>query len=525
MKLFSKYRTLLLFLLLTFICMLELNLIQVVTISSKSFSFSTVFSTLGSRRSFLDFFAFGAAVALLPSPLLYLLFVLNIPFYLTLMTYYEHFFKPIGWLTLSTQGKEALSIFKFDLAWFNPHFLTFVLVAFALKLTLYRFLTKTWKRYPKRIPIGYANLACYGLLFSILTFLFPLKINGIYTICDVHDIGKRYGYLPVWTFAFFSHDQKDCLAEAIEQSKITSTKLAQEPPLDLPNKIVIIQAESLDYDILDFVYNGKQITPFLNTLKDQSILYKIEAIHINGSADADFILLNRVMPCSAMLNYKILKFPYKNTTPEIAKAQGYAFHVLHGNVGHFFNRHYAFEKMGITECIFQEQLMKNFNCHNSKLAVKDHEVFRVSNTLLNNNPHKDVHFIITLTSHVPFTLLDDDDPKIIQNPQGSHEHYLNSIHYVDLALSEYIPNLPEDTLVLIYGDHESQERKHYKPESPCDNHKEFVPFIIYQKGKNLAQHQRTRNTPMASSGQLNFLDMANYIAQQWDPKNPKHLTP
>ena len=82
-------------------------------------------------------------------------------------------------------------------------------------------------------------------------------------------------------------------------------------------------------------------------------------MHDNGSADADFVALNGVPPSVDVLNYNIPNYPYENTLPQFLARHGFATIGLHGNTGNFYRRRDAWERIGFSRIIFQEELEPN----------------------------------------------------------------------------------------------------------------------------------------------------------------------
>lgn len=478
------------------------------SLNTHSFSFLILFNT----RLLLNFCLLTAILCAFPSPFIYTLFALNIPFYLTITTYAHHFHRSLSWSTLYAQTKDLFNILPSGLPLVNKNFLLLLLFSLAIKITLYHFFRKQKYPFPLKRKITLAFFLYYAVFFVSIDFFQDSPLSTIKHAKSTKDLGKRYGYFPVWLADAYFLNSKHILQEAIESSKITSDKLSPvESSIILPSKIAIIQVESLDYAVLDLHYNNKPVLPFLNQLKQESMFFKIEAIHLNGSADADFILLTGHMPSSRAVTYRIPHFPYKNTTPQIAAQFGYSFSCIHCWSGNYYNRRQAFNQMAFSQTLFLEEFLDHFD-ESSLRNTYDEVVFKTSSDLILADPEKSVHFIITLSSHCPFNFIKERDCNFISSPQHACEKYLNSIHYVDSALHSYIEDLPGDTLIFIYGDHESHEKYNYaKNQYPYRDNKEYVPFIIYQKGHNLARLQKTRNTPLATSGELSFLDMASYI--------------
>jgi hypothetical protein len=62
--------------------------------------------------------------------------------------------------------------------------------------------------------------------------------------------------------------------------------------------------------------------------------------------------------------------------------------------------------------------------------------------------------------------------------------------------------------VVLYGDHSSHVDYGQEP-APAGL--EFVPFIVYEVGGDLARSQQTRDLDVARSGELTLLDAAGFV--------------
>jgi phosphoglycerol transferase MdoB-like AlkP superfamily enzyme len=328
-------------------------------------------------------------------------------------------------------------------------------------------------------------------------------------------MGLTYGYMVTWLGELWYLNNAKLLERALEEARTKKfDRLTHvEYPLSIERDLVIVQMESLEFAILDYHVNGRPITPFLNQLREKSFFYKIAAMHINGSADADFTALTGLMPSPDTVTYKIKNYPYRETLARVAGKSGFATYAFHGASGYFFNRRYAFEQMGFDDFYFREELAGDFGLKVDRWGVKDHDVFDLSLKLIKEQKDiKTLHFIITLTSHGPWIFLSKDEMKIFGQPRNIKENYINSMKYLDQALSRYISDLPKDTIVVLYGDHESKIDYTKNNKGPVHPEaQEWVPCFIYKVGDDLAKKQTTRNLEISTSGELNLLDVISYL--------------
>jgi len=227
--------------------------------------------------------------------------------------------------------------------------------------------------------------------------------------------------------------------------------------------IISIQVESLDSSVVFTDYKGKPIAPFLRSLTTNSLFFPITvSYHFAGyTSDAEFTILNSLHPLRQIPSMKYWK-DNKNSLAKVFDENGYKTWAFHGNSGVFFGRNEAYKRWGFIE-FFD---IHDMGLEESGWGAKDEDVFEfVKDFLLTNEAIADTDenyfvYIITMSSHGPFTLVDDyytneffDDVenKVVRN-------YFNSISYVDNVLSNFITFAREnfrDTVIFIYGDHHS----------------------------------------------------------------------
>jgi arylsulfatase A-like enzyme len=208
--------------------------------------------------------------------------------------------------------------------------------------------------------------------------------------------------------------------------------------------------------------------------------------------------------------YYMPAYPFENSLPQILKEHGFHAYAFHGNHASFYNRGWAFFKMGFERSLFQEQLESDFGLRVTNFGVTDKEVLDLSSHLLRESREPTCHFIITLTSHTPFIYVTPQADYPYPHPANKAESYFNSMRYLDDCLKEYIMSLPNHTTVVIYGDHCTEVETANFASDRGDN-AEYVPCFIYDSDRDLAEEQRTRNEPISINGELNLLDVSTYL--------------
>lgn len=219
-------------------------------------------------------------------------------------------------------------------------------------------------------------------------------------------------------------------------------------PLDpvLVDRIVIVQIESLDRDALT-----KEVAPNLLRAWNDGTHGLVNTLHssVSGSSGADFQLLTGLRPPARTPPYRLAWDHDAGALPTYAASKGFGFHAYHGNNRHFWNRGPFFAALGVD--FHSGELLPKTEF--SRWGKADGDLFRKATASIREQ-RRAVHFLITLSSHDPYDLV---DPAAHLQGASVITRYLKSIGYVDAALGAFLQQLPRDgsSLVALYSDHTS----------------------------------------------------------------------
>jgi len=238
-------------------------------------------------------------------------------------------------------------------------------------------------------------------------------------------------------------------AEVFRQLRIDAAERPAAPlPLDPVgvDRVVIVQIESLDRDALT-----PEVAPNLLRLWNGATHGLVNTMHssVSGSSGADFQLLTGLRPLTRTPPYRLTWDEDGSGLPAYAASKGFAFHAYHGNNRHFWNRGPFFAALGVD--FHSGELLEQTEF--SRWGKADGDLFRYAAASIREQ-RRAVHFLITLSSHAPYDLV---DPAAHQQSAPVLTRYLESISYVDAALGDFLQQLPSDgrSLVALYGDHTS----------------------------------------------------------------------
>jgi len=479
---------------------------------------------VGSRtiRLLLDLLACGTAVLLLTGKVgsargwhLHVALIGGSLALSVMVVYYEYFDRALSWTTITYHYSEGWAVFGFATQLLRRPSIALIAGATVILVLLARRVNRTLPPFRKRANFAALCGIAY-LLLALLSTQYIDKIKKLKTFATVDRLAMTNGYLLTWYGEWRYLNADALLVRAMEAARVKQDRLTPlEPVLSVGDKVTIIQVESLDYDVVGLEVGGQHVMPFLRDLFDRSMRYRITAIHKSGSCDSDFAMLMNLNPAGDVTPYVVTGFDWSPSLAALAAQGGYRSVFLHGNDHNFFNRGPVVNQMGFDQVLFRAELESQFKMTSKHWGVSDEDVFAVSSAMLNEDAGRALHFLITLTSHGPYHFLDPEDCELFPTPSSAREHYLNSMRYVDRQLQTYIGSLPDDTLVVLYGDHSSHVD--YGQE-PVIKGVEHVPFLIYRVGTDStglsgdwAQKQKTRDQDISISGELTTLDAAGYV--------------
>jgi phosphoglycerol transferase MdoB-like AlkP superfamily enzyme len=476
-----------------------------------SYSHGWVFQKFLFRMS-LNFLFVLSLCLILPRAAVFFLIVLSAVCGLGLITYSRYFHETMSVLSLLNNFQEGTAVI--DAIVLSIPFLSlflFLIKIFICGVLLFQKRTPLYS-YRLRSIAGVFCFAVYLMLIGVLSQSYDLRFPILVRDKEIGDLTVVYGYLPVWTAELFLKNENTLRNAALQQPQ-TDRLTPLETPLELPQQIVAVQVETLDFTIIDRRLNGKIVTPFLNELKKKSFFYKVNTFHYHGSADADFAFLSRREPSRHLLNYKIKTYPYENSLPHQFNKQGYKTYSFHNGNRLYFNRYSAFQKMGITNINFIEDLVEKYGVQTELVygwsAVRDDVLFRIVSETVRTENNKSFFFVITLLGHAPFTAIKEKD--IFPAPTNQIERYANTIHVLDKEFRAFYESLPTGTMVVVYGDHSSNiVSSEY---TSRDSVEDCTPCMISIVGTSIANQQQT-NPLFALSGQLSLVDISNYLWQR-----------
>lgn len=331
----------------------------------------------------------------------------------------------------------------------------------------------------RNIPLSWVLVS--GVLFTALHLTLASRVDpAVYLVSNTpNGFAHRHGYYVSQLYDLvWSAWQGDTTANAIildaQRHPVPALGLAggTEALVDA-SSVLLVQVESLGWEVLNLEESGKAVTPFLNQLAQRVTVIKLKANHSGsaGSAGSDFQVLTGLRPSKSANVYLDRNFPWAQRLPETAMKNGFDFEMIHGNDSEFLHRATAYRAMGVTH--FRDP-------RSSKLAAdtawgwSDRRLFgEALDSLETVGNTRSVKLIVTLSSHTPFNFVDNG----FIPGTDTRSRYLTSINYADHELGRFIERLSGKHLVVVWGDHESGAL-----EAEATSHggtEEYVPGFVF----------------------------------------------
>lgn len=226
------------------------------------------------------------------------------------------------------------------------------------------------------------------------------------------------------------------------------------------SNVIMLQLEAFQNFMVNKSIGGQEITPHLNDLIKQSAYFN-QFYHQTAqgrTSDADFMANCSMQPVpngSVFIQYAPNEF---DCMPSTLKANDYGTTVFHSYEGGFWNRNTMYNNMQYD----QFYSLKHFQL-DEKIgwALGDKSFFRQSFDVISEQKQPFYSFLITLSSHYPFTMPEEEQKLNVGELDGTlMGDYLQSIHYVDAALGELVDRMKaeglwDNTILVMYGDHDT----------------------------------------------------------------------
>ncbi len=309
------------------------------------------------------------------------------------------------------------------------------------------------------LSLGYLPAASSHVKNLVFEFRAERDLERVFYFCPTQGL-KRFGY----TVYLWNLWRQGSQAPAI-------TSAPEDNPLPLRSNftaknqtkwnIILIQVESLDNQLLGQSFNDIEITPFLNSLREEALYFpNFFAQHcMGGSSDAELASLTGLVPLDNSPAMSMQQLNHLPSVVHLLNTADYYCVGMHGNTKQFWNRGNSYLQLGFNEFLGAEDLSKELRGNMPDSIFFEQAKAVTERLTLNHSPF--LLYLITLSTHGPFNLVPPDflDHRISAE-NDLLTKYLRTAHYADASLKTYYAYLNnsgilEDTAVVIFGDHVS----------------------------------------------------------------------
>ena len=341
-------------------------------------------------------------------------------------------------------------------------------------------------------------IAGLSLVFIFVLTLRPTDIGRITKQWNREYIVMRYG---IYTYQFsdifasltptinsmFGYDKNAKIFREYYEKNSNSQETNEYTNIFKGKNILVIHAESIQQYTMETKINNVELTPNLNKLASEGIYFSnfYAEESVGTSSDSEFTFATSLLPATrgtVAINYWDREYP---TLQKNLKEQNYYIFSMHGNNCSFWNRNLFHQSYGYDK----------FYCYTEAydidetigLGLSDKSFFKQSIPYLkeiNKNNKNWYGLMIMLTNHTPFSYIgeysdldvtytyktkNEETNEIIEKTAPYLEgtvlgNYFKSVHYADEAIGQLINDMDkegllENTVIVIYGDHDAKIKK------------------------------------------------------------------
>lgn len=224
--------------------------------------------------------------------------------------------------------------------------------------------------------------------------------------------------------------------------------------------LIVVQVEALQGFMINTRVKGKEITPNLNKLIEESLYFDNMYFQIAGgnTSDAEFVFNTSLFPAREGSVY--IRYPENtyHSLPKLLKEQGYNTYALHGFKALFWNRTEMYKSLGFDKFVNSDYYEMDEFAGWEGNALSDSSFFRQSFDKIDTSSAPFYSYFVTLSSHHPFNYFEDYEFDVGELQGTFLGNFIKAINYADKCLGEFIEQLKErelydNSLLVIYGDH------------------------------------------------------------------------
>jgi lipoteichoic acid synthase len=228
--------------------------------------------------------------------------------------------------------------------------------------------------------------------------------------------------------------------------------------------LIFIIVESYLAETSDLVVDGKEITPFLNSLKRDSTVYynghMRPNVNLGESSDGQFIYMTGLLPLKCEITINIAKDKTFCGLPAMLMKSGKLkhSHIIVPTSPTFWEQDKMNPRYGI------EQMYSKFDCDKSLHDyedLNDEQVFTMASKVEAAAVQPFFSLVVTMSMHNPYNKCVEHGFKIADKRYSAeYLNYLVDCHYTDMQIARYFDALKqlglyEKSVIVIAADHDA----------------------------------------------------------------------
>ena len=403
-----------------------------------------------------------------------LIYIANTALLMFNVIYYREFtdFMTVNVMLGYSTVSEGLSTSSFALL--KPQDIIIVgdLVLLAIGF-LTKFLKVDSKPVPKKEAVAMTSFSLFLLLFNIVLG----EIDRPQLLGRTFDREYLVKYLGLDTFTVYDaiktakNNHARNSAECYDLNKIlkfTHQHYAQPNPkffgVAKGKNVIIIHLESFQQFLINYKLDGKEVTPFLNSLYNGKDFYSFanffNQVGQGKTSDAENMLETGTfgLPQGSLFSALGTDNTFEGAPAILHQSEGYTSAVFHGNNGSFWNRDNVYKNLGY-QYFFDSSYFNTDSNNLTEYGMKDKLMFHDSIKYLEHLQQPFYVKYITLSNHFPFVI---DKPNQSIEPantaDSSVNNYFVTAHYLDQAVQQFFDYLKksglyDNSVIILYGDH------------------------------------------------------------------------
>ncbi|SEF52785.1 Phosphoglycerol transferase MdoB [Caloramator fervidus] len=390
-------------------------------------------------------------------------------------TVYNRYFLDITSIALIKQagllGEVKDSVFALIKPWDFLYFIDFIFVYLFYNKFKKNFIEKE-TRFTKRVT-AFIMIFILGIVFNYQSVkaLSRNQPGILKTMYDKKYIASNIGSINFHMIDLYNFLTRNVLnIKKIDEKEIKDTLSWFENKNSNKNEryfgrykgknLIIVQLEAFQGFVLDKKINGIELTPNLNKIAKDSLVFKNYYYQTawGGTSDAEFLSNVSLLPArEGAVYYQFAGNKYDSLAKEL-KNIGYFTCVMHANRPGFWNRTNMYKALGFDR--YENE--NNFIIDEIQgMGLSDKSFFRQAVEKMKNYDRPFYSFLITLSSHFPYKDYQNKIANIIDVGEFEGDvvgDYLKAVKYTDEAVGILIDELKkaglwDNSVVVFYGDH------------------------------------------------------------------------